>query len=143
MALALPFGVNDAELEVFGTSSGGEGVQSVRVGAGLSAAGALGGLDGFNGTPGTVTSVVAVDNFSSGIDCSWIGNSLPDNFTVYRVERSVNGGGYSFYEDIASTSMTTDTGVSTNNTYTYRVRQVTAGSRVGSAAPSNTINYGT
>ena len=76
------------------------------------------------------SSVAATAAGSNQVDLSWVDNS--DNETGFRIERSINGDGYSFLGNVgANVTSFSDTSLSPNTTYQYRVR---AENSVGNSA---------
>ncbi|WP_199915426.1 cellulase family glycosylhydrolase [Aquimarina spinulae] len=87
--------------------------------------------------PEAPTSLVITTTISSQIDLSWTDNA--NNEDLFSIERSANGtsGWTSVATTAINTSSYTDTGLTSNTTYYYRVR---AENTIGNSAYSNIVN---
>ena len=90
-------------------------------------------LAGATSQPNVPTLLTASPTSPSQIDLAWTDNA--DNETGFKIERDVNGGGFSQIDTVgAGVTTYSDTGLSTGSTYTYRVR---AYNGAGNSAYSN------
>lgn len=91
--------------------------------------------------PGTPTATYSCNVTVRRIAVNW--SASPSTLaTDYRVERSVNGAGYTFSANVAyGTNTWTDTSVNGSTSYTYRLRAERAGTTWVSSytAASNTV----
>jgi hypothetical protein len=93
--------------------------------------------------PGTPTVLSTVVNSESSITFDWAQGLAGDDPTVYRLQRSTNGGAYAVLDTVAHpTSIYEDTTVSAGNSYRYRVRGEN-GAGVSAYAEGSTVCAGT
>ncbi len=86
--------------------------------------------------PQAPTNLVATSISSSEVKLTWTDNS--NNETSYKIERSSDGTNFSMIAQIGMNTITySDTNLTANTAYTYRVRATNEG---GDSAPSNTAN---
>ena len=72
-------------------------------------------------SPDSPSNLVATAISSNQVDLNWNDNS--DNETGFRIEQSINGGGYSFLANVgANDTSFSDTNVNQGTTYQYRTR---------------------